>query len=486
MREESQSISLPGPFKGGGLPLALGAAAAGLALLCAVAPWFVALLGTIVILALSVVESEPFLLSVVFLIPVGYFAGSSSSLGGSDARMDLATAARLFVVAGFFLGRLCRGQLSARQMLRPTLTRLSLVLAAVVVASLILAPSGITYSALKALVRLLSYLGFYLFLVRWVDSRERMRRVVFTIFCSTILVAVFGIFQEVVGDYTSFWLFLNPPQDWFLPMEHRPPSFLNYSNSLAGYLNLVLPFALACFALGRGSLRTLGAWTAGLGMVALLCTQSLGGLMAFGCVLVLAIFCFVRDRKQRLLLLVGICTLAIGFHLAREILNPAHQGTDFGYDQATRLVLWSVAWDLFVHSPVTGVGWGNFVDLYGSYVTQFSWIPQGVLAVHNIYLQFLAETGLVGFTAFSLLIFRAIRQAVRQLRCSAAVIDRTLAFGVLGAILSVLLHGIVDFLFQVSPQFGTLFWALLALLVVSARTCSETVLGKQSISLGEA
>jgi hypothetical protein len=53
-----------------------------------------------------------------------------------------------------------------------------------------------------------------------------------------------------------------------------------------------------------------------------------------------------------------------------------------------------------------------------------------------------------------------------------------LAFGVLGAILSVLLHGFVDFLFQVSPQFGTLFWALLALLVVSARTWSETVLDR--------
>jgi len=39
------------------------------------------------------------------------------------------------------------------------------------------------------------------------------------------------------------------------------------------------------------------------------------------------------------------------------------------------------------------------------------------------------------------------------------------AFGVLGAVLSVLVHGFVDFLFQVSPQFGTQFWLLLAMLV---------------------
>src|SRR6267378_2640560 len=77
------------------------------------------------------------------------------------------------------------------------------------------------------------------------------RTISFTLLCSTIMVAVFGVFQEIVGDYTSFWLFFNPPQEWFQPMEHRVPSLLNYSNSLAGYLNLVLPFGLACFALGK-------------------------------------------------------------------------------------------------------------------------------------------------------------------------------------------------------------------------------------------
>jgi hypothetical protein len=56
-----------------------------------------------------------------------------------------------------------------------------------------------------------------------------------------------------------------------------------------------------------------------------------------------------------------------------------------------------------------------------------------------------------------------------------------LAFGVLGAIVTVLLHGFVDFFFQVSPQFGTLFWVLLALLVVSCKTVREPSAREQEL-----
>jgi putative exporter of polyketide antibiotics len=42
-------------------------------------------------------------------------------------------------------------------------------------------------------------------------------------------------------------------------------------------------------------------------------------------------------------------------------------------------------------------------------------------------------------------------------------------FAALGAVVALLLHGFVDFLFIVSPQFTALFWTILALLVVADR-----------------
>ena len=461
------------PARGG--VLLLGGIAATLAALFVVANWTAAIFGALVVVAFSAIESEPFLVLIVFLLPIGWFARINLPLGGDAARLDISTAVRLLVVGAFFIGRLWRGEIQLRELLKPPLSRASLVLLAAALASLVLGTNGIMYGSLKAIVRLVSYIGFYFFILSWANSRRRIRLIVITILASTILVAVFGIVQEIVGDFTSLWLYLNPPEDWFLPMEGRVPSFLNYSTTLAGYLNLVLPFALACCALERGGvLKKLSAWTLGLGSLTLAFTQTRAALVGFACVIVLAIVYFCRSWPWRLALLISLLALGTCAVILAGALNPDHLtlNANGGEDIVTRFLLWATALRLFLTSPVFGIGYGNFVELYGSYIT-VPWIPKGTLGVHNTYLQFLTETGLVGFVAFALLIFRAARQAFHQMSFTINRFDRALAFGTMGAILTILVQGFVDFLFGVSSEFGTLFWMWLALLVLSARTYGQ-------------
>jgi putative inorganic carbon (HCO3(-)) transporter len=452
-----------------GSVLLLGGFAAVLAALFVIANWSAAILGALVILALSAVENEAFLMIVIFLLPIGWFARINLPLGGDAARLDVPAAIRLLVVGGFFAGRLWRGGIQIRELLKPHLTRASLILLAAALASLVL--GGMTYGSLKANVRLFSYVGFYFFILSWANSKKRLHMIIITILSSTILVALFGIAQEMVGDYTSLWNYMNPPEDWFLPMEGRVPSFLNYSTTLAGYLNLVLPFALGCCILvKRGLMKKLSTWTLGLGLLSLAFTQTRAALVGFGCVIVLAIICFCRSWKLRLVFLFGFIALGAGAAILASVLSPDHLtlNANGGEDIVTRLVLWTIAVRLFLASPIFGVGYGNYVELYGSYIS-VPWIPKGILGVHNTYLQFLAETGLVGFVAFVSLIFRAARQAFDQMHISMSDFDRALGFGILGAILTILVQGCVDFLFGVSSQFGTLFWIWLALLAVRAR-----------------
>jgi O-antigen ligase len=477
-----RSPAIPGQH----IALIVGSLAALLGALFAAAPWSLAAFAALLVFAFAAVESEVALLAVIFLIPVGWFARIGLPLGAGAARLDIATAVRLVMVAGFLMGRLLRGQLRVGWLFKHTLTRMSLLVLVAACASVLFGGYGLTYGALKALVRLASYIGFYFFVALWVDHRERLRTVAFVLLGSTIFVAAYAIFQELIGDYTSLWLYMNPPEDWFLPMERRPPSFLNYSNSLAGYLNLIIPFALALYFLGTGRLKRLGAWTVGLGFVALACTQSTGGLVAFGSVIVLAILFFVHPYRKKLFLLVGMAALGFAYFALRETLDPAHVGEAVGYDAATRFLLWGTAAGMFFRSPVLGVGWGNFVELYGAYLSAFTFIPPGILGVHNIYLQFLAETGLVGFGAFLAFSFRASLLSFRIYHNSQDVFDKSLAFGVLGATLTVLVHGFVDFLFQVSSQFGTLYWALLALLVASTQLPGARGVGTQMIAASAA
>ncbi len=465
------------PLEGlGGYRVALALSMAG-ALAAAVfilAHWSVALVAAIVVLALSAAESEPFLLFVIFLTPL------SLSLFTNGSRHDLSSAIHWLTIIGFFFGRLWRGRLDIKGLLRSTPARASLWFLGAIMVSMVLGKAAWTRDSAHSLYTTGSYIGFFFLIVAWADSPSRVRKLLSVLLYSTIITAFFAILQELVGGYTSFWLYLNSAVGFTPEWIGRATSFLGYSNSLAGYINLVLPFALACFVRGRGKWRNLGGWTIGLGILALLSAQSVGGLGAFVSILVLAIFYIARNRLKSLVLLASICTLVGVIYFLKPYLNPTHTAETIGPDAIVRLLLWSTAWGYFVHSPMTGVGWGNFVGLYGPDLSSVSdLVPAGVFEVHNIYLQLLAETGLIGFLAFFYLFLQSWRLARSQLGSSVDFLNVAMAFGVLGALLSVLVHGFVDFLFLVSPQFGTLFWILLALLVASSRPERNSLLGQK-------
>ena len=65
----------------------MGTAAAVLAVLIGIAHWTFALFGGFLVLILAAMEFEPFLLTVIFLIPVGWLAKIHFPLGVSDARV---------------------------------------------------------------------------------------------------------------------------------------------------------------------------------------------------------------------------------------------------------------------------------------------------------------------------------------------------------------------------------------------------------------
>ena len=487
MADKPQDCLFPGPclpvsvqplegFRGYKAALALGVLGGGSAALFVCAHWAIAVIGAVAVLALSAVESEPFMLLIILLLPLNWIIRADFPV------RDLMLVVRIVVVAGFFLGRMWRGSLRVSRLFDPSLTRASIFFAAVAVVSVILPSGGWTHESERELLRLASYLGFYFLILLSVDSAERMRDVGFLLLVSAIVISVFAALQEISGGFTSLWLYFNPPDDYFIPWRNRAPSFFAYSNTLAGYLNLLLPFALACTALGQGKWKKAGAWAVGLGCVGLLCTQSLGGLVSFCGVLVLAIFCFVRGGWKRLLLLASIWVLAFGFYIARESLNPAHTGSTLVYDASARVLMWNAAWEVFKQSPILGVGWGNFVGKYASDPT-LSWISPQLLYANNLYLDLLAGVGVVGFISFSVLAFLAIRQAHHAFQSASCFLGKAFGFGALGAVVAALIHGFVDDVIVTSPQAGTLWWMMLALLVASAslETNSSTV-GRASLS----
>jgi hypothetical protein len=476
----SLPISVFAPLTERRLPLISGAAAAILAALFVLSHWSFAVFASIAILIFSAAENETFLLGVIFLLPVGWLLRTNFLIH------DVMTVGRVLVVVGFFLGRLYRDQIGIKGLMRPAFSRWSLLFAATALLSVIFGTGGWTHFSVRSLAILASSLSFYFFILEWADSRDRIRRILSVLLCSTIVTAAFAITQEIAGGYTAFWLMLNPPSDEQLAdWAWRAPSLLNYANSLAAYLNLVLPLAVGFYLCGKGKMRSLGGWAACVGFIGLICTQSRGGLVAFGCMIILAIFYFVESRPIKLAVLTAIVATAWGLYWVGAAVNPERVSEGVGVSSGARLVLWSAAWELFLNSKIFGIGIGNFTGMYGSYI-HLSWIRPNYLTVNNLYLEILSETGIVGLGAFVVLIASGIRCAFHRLRSSIDSVSQSISFGVLGAIVTVIVHGTVDLTLDVSPQFNALLWMLLALLAADmALQSTSTVEGPRLIPARE-
>lgn len=66
------------------------------------------------------------------------------------------------------------------------------------------------------------------------------------------------------------------------------------------------------------------------------------------------------------------------------------------------------AWIYFLNNPVTGIGWGNFKNLFAARGTH----------VHNIYLQLLCESGIVGFLCFAFFFGKCLINTLKKMNSS--------------------------------------------------------------------
>lgn len=436
------------------LQLVLSVVAVGLVLVASVFPATLLMVIAAGLLSVAFFHVETFLAIMVVLIP--WYPFLDTSLPVRDIFLILHLL--LFPIVGHRLineGKSITSWLWGSKVKKAILGFVALASFSVVVSFF-----PLNVDSIRALIRLYSYLALFYAIVGTVDTELQMSKILKLVFYSTIVVDLFGFYQALAGGYTTLYFSLYPLQESALDgWEGRITSLLFHYNALAGYLNLVFPFALSCAVLAKdGPTKRLGMACSLLTVPALLLTQSRGGVAAFAIVLIFGIWYLFERLVTRLKIFgaVGaLATLAIPFVLH---LVPRLQEAD-AFSAMTRLSVWSAAVMLFLDHPVLGVGYGNYRALYANYIP--SAIP-GKLDAHSIYFQMLAEMGIIGFVFFFALLIGLLvifRTAMRDANHMAKIG----AIGAAGAIVSVVVHGTVDYLFIVSPQFGGMFWMVVAL-----------------------
>jgi putative inorganic carbon (HCO3(-)) transporter len=405
---------------------------------------------------LAALRFKPLLPAIVFFLPLTPF------LDWNFPIRDLTTLVRFSLFAGVVVYRLSHGKGLREWLWSGWLTRAVLGYFVVAIASVAFNP--VTLDAQRELMRLASYVCFYYVITDWIQTRRDTETLLKILMASTIAVALFGLYQMMIGGYSAVYDVLYPVQEEIRqipPWEGRITSFFEHYNGLAAYINLVVPFCLVFALRGTGpALRTLSKWCLALASVALLLTQSRGGLLAYVAMLIVSVYMLAPDRKtrmRRLTLVLVVCLLAAavaGFFFQRL-------GEIDDYTAVSRLAIWGGAFTVFARSPVVGTGFGNLRPLMGGLLG----LPEGWMGdAHNLYLELLAESGLVGFMAFAALIVCALRTARRCMRQSRDEFAWLIGIAAFAAICGVMAHGTVDYLFHTTPQVAALFFLVLGIL----------------------
>jgi O-antigen ligase len=332
-----------------------------------------------------------------------------------------------------------------------------------------------------------------LVLAHVVADRVTWRRVAWTLVLTGAVLAALSSFQVLTQDWSrTFGGFARVKEAQIAgeDLGARATGPLADPNFYAQALLPLVPLALA-LALGRGGrlLRAVAWIAAAVLTMGVVTTYSRGGALAL--LVSLALLLALERRRIRVRhLAVAAAAIAIvatllpsSFFVRRlgtlSVFVPGNVESLETHDSSVdkRKVLMATAAAMALDHPVAGVGAGNFsahFDEYSDGVGARARIYQdpGERAFpHSLYLEILAETGVVGLLAFALVVaaaFRGALAAARRFRAGGDDASRLLAhaqaIGLVGFLTSsLILHG--DY-----PHY---LWLYLGLCVAASRVAAR-------------
>lgn len=321
------------------------------------------------------------------------------------------------------------------------------------------------YATLEAACKSTAYIVFFALSLILLRDRDRIRHAAYALIASGVLQALYGVltrFQNL--DDVAAGTF---------------PNRNHYAAYLVMCLSVGIGVLIATFSDARTRswgrfLQNAMQWVITpkmalrLGLVAmviaLVLTRSRMGNISFfislmaagGIGLVLA----QRATKSVVMLLVSLIAVDVFlvgtyFGTQRVIERIAHTTTTA--EDRGEVAAWTI--DMWKDYPIFGSGLGSFPVVYPRYTGEKAWWTY--THAHNDYLEFGAETGVVGLSLLGLMVLLSFAVALRAQYVRRDPLMRGLSFAAIMSIIALMIHSSVDFSLQI-PANALTFMLMLA------------------------
>lgn len=315
---------------------------------------------------------------------------------------------------------------------------------------------------------------------------------------AALLVA--GISQAALGAYQ--FLTQTGPEGFILMGRYmRAYGTLGQPNPYAGYLGYLAPVAAAIAVTTCGIWRRtgqarylvtciIGAGTTLALVAGIFMSWSRGAWLGLAASL-LTVF-GLTSRRSAVIALVAVAALVLVIAVAgigwlpdsiegrvQDLgsytgnLDAAHtEITDENFSVLERLAHWRAGRLMFETAPWFGVGIGNYSANYGQYALPYWYDPLG--HAHNAFINFLAETGILGLGTFLSFWLASAWTLVRCVWRGCQAWEKALAVGLVGTWMYLTIHNLFDNLFvgHMQLQLALLLAAFFAVRRHSCATAS--------------
>ncbi len=329
-----------------------------------------------------------------------------------------------------------------------------------------------------ATMKLLAYVLALGLLLRYTNTRHRLRALIYLVIGIAVLSAVFGMVRQMTQHEAGFVLpGLMPGQGY--------GQFIN-RNHFAFLMEMGLGLTLGLIVAGgvRREKMLIYLAPALLLWAALVLTNSKGGILSMLSQMLFLVLIYSLSRPEReaserptwllravrssvvrgaiiIALLIGLVFSVFwlgGERLESRIgLNDEINAT--GRDVTPRIEIWRATWQVIKAHPVFGVGFGAYwvsIDEFSDRSGKFK-----PFEAHNDYLDILASGGLIGLALAGWVVFLVIKRARLQLRTTDSF-RRAACAGALVGLFGVAVHSLVEFGLQTTIN-AVIFVVLIAI-----------------------
>lgn len=302
------------------------------------------------------------------------------------------------------------------------------------------------------LFALATSLAVFLTVSNVIENARELRAVLIVLVLSVAVQGVLAVAQMLAASTLGLDLFGAPKilgSYAGLTRVSRAGGTLGHPNSLALYMDLLLPLCLSLLLFSKGMKgRILLGIGFVLGLIGLVATLSRGGLIATGLSLIAIL---IIHWTRHIGVIRSVLSLLLGAALVGVILvstpNPVQKRFstyDYGAGYG-RYSLVLVSLNVIKNHPLLGVGLNNFTEV----ARYFDNTPEGIITlwnapVHNLLLFIAGETGILGLSAF-LLLMCVVFASLRNSLSSPDPLVACTSLGLLMGFVAFFIHSLVDY-----------------------------------------